>query len=169
MHSWPKETPLSADVVASRLMGFEPREIPHLRLCHEFGLGEIRLEQISVDPPEFLGWEDPFDLPPARISISYPDVVVYDRGSCSACLSTLMVFLHGQRHRLDEYRLQDDKFHVGIGKYLEEFPEGTVLLGNCTQKFKERGVFIQGCPPISSQILETLHRRKGKKEGKGRE
>jgi uncharacterized protein (DUF362 family) len=163
------ESALSADVVASRLMGFEPREIPHLRLCHEFGLGEIRLDQISVDPPDFLGWEDPFDPPPARISISYPDVVVYDRGSCSACLSTLMVFLHGQRHRLDEYRLQDDKFHVGIGKYLEEFPEGTVLLGNCTQKFKERGVFIQGCPPISSQILETLHRRKGKKEGKGRE
>jgi len=163
------ENALAADVVASRLMGFEPREIPHLRLCHEFGLGEIRLDQISVDPPDFLRWEDPFEPPPARISISYPDVVVYDRGSCSACLSTLMVFLQGQRERLDEYRLKDEKFHVGIGKYLQEFPEGTVLLGNCTQKFKDRGVFIQGCPPISSQILETLHRQKGKKKGRGRE
>ena len=163
------ESALAADVVAARLMGFDPREIPHLRLCHELGLGEIFLDRISVDPPDFLRWEDPFEPPPARISISYPDVVVYDHGSCSACLSTLMVFLQGQRRRLDDYRLPDDKFHVGIGKYLQEFPEGTVLLGNCTQKFKDRGVFIQGCPPISSQILETLHRRKGKKERKGRE
>jgi uncharacterized protein (DUF362 family) len=160
------ENALSADVVASRLMGFDPREIPHLRLCHEYGLGEIRLDRISVDPPDFLMWKIPFEPPPDRISISYPDVVVYDRGSCSACLSTLMVFLQGQRHRLDEYRLKDDKFHVGIGKYLQEIPEGTVLLGNCTQRFKDRGVFIQGCPPISSQILETLHRKKGKKKGK---
>jgi uncharacterized protein (DUF362 family) len=160
---------LAADVVASRLMGFDPREVPHLRLCHELGLGEIRLEQISVAPPDFIRWEDPFEPPPARISISYPDVAVYDRGSCSACLSTLMIFLQEQRHRLDEYRLQDNKFHVAIGKYLQEIPEGTVLLGNCTQKFRDQGKFIQGCPPISSQILETLHLQKGKKKGSGRE
>jgi len=163
------ENALTADVVAAGLMGFDPREIPHLRLCHEFGLGEIGLDQISVDPPDFLKWKAPFEPPPVKISISYPDVVVYDQGSCSACLSTLMVFLQGQRQCLDEYHLRDDKFHVGIGKYLQDFPEGTVLLGNCTRKFKDRGVFIQGCPPISSQILQTLRRRKGKKEGKGRE
>lgn len=160
---------LAADVVASRLMGFDPQEIPHLRLCHEFGLGEILLDQLSVAPADFIRWEDPFEPPPARISISYPDVAVYDRGSCSACLSTLMVFLKNQRHRLDEYRLQDNKFHVGIGKYLQEIPEGAMLLGNCTQTFKDRGIFIQGCPPISSQILETLHRQKGKKKKRARE
>jgi len=160
---------LAADAVASRLMGFDPREIPHLRLCHEFGLGEILLDRISVDPPDFIRWEDPFEPPPAKISISYPDVAVYDRGSCSACLSTLMVFLKEHRHRLDEYRLQDHKFHVGIGKYLQEIPEGTVLLGNCTQKFRGWGKFVQGCPPIASQILETLQRPKGQKKGRGRD
>jgi uncharacterized protein (DUF362 family) len=152
---------LAADAVAARLMGFNPLEVPHLRLCHELGVGEICLDQLAVDPPDFMKWEDPFESPPDKISISYPDVAVYDRGSCSACLSTLMIFLQKQRHLLDNYRLKDNKFHVGIGKYLQEIPEGTVLLGNCTQKFKERGVFIQGCPPISSQILETLRRHKG--------
>jgi len=163
------ENPLAADVVAARLMGFDPEEIPHLRLCHEFGLGEIRMDQISVDPTDFRKWENPFEPPPVRISISYPDVAVYDRGSCSACLSTLMVFLQSQRDCLNEYRLQDDKFHVAIGKYLQDFPEGTVLLGNCTQKFRDRGIFVQGCPPVSSQILETLRRKKGKKGRKGGE
>jgi hypothetical protein len=58
--------------------------------------------------------------------------------------------------RYGEIRLRYDKFHAGIGKYPQEFPGGTVLLGNCNQKFKERGIFIQGCPQISSYIFETL-------------
>ena len=157
---------LATDAVASRLMGFDPEAIPHLRLCHELGLGPIHLDQLSVAPSDFIKWEDPFEPPPARISLSYPDVAVYDRGSCSACLSTLMIFLQEQQGHLDDYRLSDHKFHVGIGKYLEGVPEGTVLLGNCTQKLRERGVFIQGCPPISSQILETLQGRKAKKKGR---
>jgi uncharacterized protein (DUF362 family) len=157
------ENALAADAVAARLMGFDPAEIPHLRLCRDFGLGEVDLARISVDPPDFRKWENPFERPPSKISISYPDVTVYDRGSCSACLSTLMVFLQKQRQNLDGYRLEDRKFHVGIGKYIGDFPEGTVLLGNCTQKFKDRGVFVQGCPPVSSQILEALSRRRGKK------
>jgi uncharacterized protein (DUF362 family) len=159
----------AADAVAARLMGFDPREIPHLRLCHEFGVGEIRLDRLSVDPPDFIRWEDPFEPPPTKISISYPDVAVYDRGSCSACLSTLMVFLKEQRHQLDDYRLQDHKFHVGIGKHLQDVPEGTVLLGNCARPLKDRGIFIQGCPPISSQILAALQRQKGRKKKRGRE
>ncbi len=159
----------AADAVAARLMGFDPREIPHLRLCHELGVGEIRLDRLSVDPAGFMRWEDPFERPPAKISISYPDVAVYDRGACSACLSTLMVFLKEQRHRLDDYRLEDHRFHVGIGRNLQEVPEGTVLLGNCTQPLKKRGIFIQGCPPISSQILAALQRRKGGKKKRGRD
>ncbi len=158
---------VAADSVASRLMGFDPRQIPHLRLCHAFGLGEIDPEKISVDPPDFMQWEDPFAPPPARISISYPDVAVYDQGSCSACLSTLMIFLREQRQRLDAYRLADQKFHVAIGKWVRDIPEGTVLLGNCTQNLRERGHFVQGCPPIASQILETLQRRRGERKGDG--
>jgi uncharacterized protein (DUF362 family) len=157
----------AADAVSAFLMGFDPAEIPHLRLCGEFGLGPYALEKISVHPGDSLRWRNPFDPPPDRISISYPDVAVYDRGACSACLSTLMIFLQKNREGLDGYRLEDGRFHAAIGKHLQDFPQGTVLLGNCTQKFRERGVFIQGCPPISSQILENLRRRKkrGKRDG----
>lgn len=159
----------AADAVAARLMGFDPVAIPHLRLCRELGLGEIEPGRLFVDPTDFMRWQDPFEPPPAKISISYPDVAVYDRGACSACLSTLMVFLKEQRHRLDDYRLEDHKFHVGIGRHLQEVPQGTVLLGNCTHPLKERGIFIQGCPPISSQILAALQRKKGRKKRRGRD
>jgi uncharacterized protein (DUF362 family) len=148
--------PLSADAVASRLMGFVPDKIPHLRLSAERGLGEIQLQNIAVEPEDYLKWENPFEPPPSEFSIPYPDVMVYDEGACSACLSTLIVFLKKYHSKLNPYYLDDKKIHIGIGKNLDRCPEGTLLIGNCTSKKKKRGIFIQGCPPVASQIMNTL-------------
>lgn len=147
---------LSADAVASQLMGFRPDRIPHLKLIYLKGLGEIRSARISIEPKDYLKWVNPFEPPPQTFSFIFPDVVVYDKGSCSACLSTLSVFLQKYRHKLDDYRLNDQKIHIGIGKYLDSCPNGTILIGNCTSRLKHRGIFIGGCPPISSQILKVL-------------
>jgi uncharacterized protein (DUF362 family) len=152
---------VSADAVAARLMGFNPEAIPHLQLSAGKGLGEVRRGRISVEPKDYLKWEIPFALPPAQLSIPYPDVVVYDEGSCSACLSTLLVFLNDYHSRLTDYHLDDGKIHVGIGKNLNRCPKGTLLIGNCTSKMKRKGLFVQGCPPVASQIWETLSGEKG--------
>ena len=158
---------LSADAVAARLMGFDPEAIPHLRLSAEKGLGEIGRKGISVEPEGYLKWESPFAPPPSELSIPYPDLVVYDEGSCSACLSTLLVFLNDYRSRLSDYHLQDGKMHLGIGKNLNGCPKGTLFIGNCASKMKRKGVFVQGCPPVSSRIWEVLSGRKekGKEHG----
>jgi hypothetical protein len=155
---------LSADAVAARLMGFDPEAIPHLRLSAEKGLGEVRRRGISVEPKDYLKWESPFAPPPSQLSIPYPDVMVYDEGSCSACLSTLLVFLNEYHLRLTDYHLPDGKIHIGIGKNLSGCPKGTLLIGNCTSKLKRKGVFVQGCPPVSSQIWETLLKKRGKRD-----
>jgi hypothetical protein len=147
---------LSADAVAARLMGLHPETIPHLRLSAEKGLGEIRSRGISVEPKDYVKWVSPFALPPSQLSIPYPDVVVYDEGSCSACLSTLLVFLNEYHSRLTDYHLPDGKIHLAIGKNLNECPKGTLLIGNCTSKMKRQGIFVQGCPPVSSHIWERL-------------
>jgi uncharacterized protein (DUF362 family) len=147
---------LSADVIAARLMGFDPGSVPHLRLTAKKGLGEIQREKISVEPPDWMKWETPFDPPPLKLSIPFRDIVVHDEGSCSACLSTLLVFLQNYYSQLTDYRLADRKIHVGIGKYLKACPKGTIFIGNCTSKMKAMGIFIQGCPPVASDIFEAL-------------
>jgi hypothetical protein len=153
---------LSADAVAARLMGFNPLAIPHLKLSAEKGLGEVRRRGMSVEPKDYLKWVIPFALPPSRLSIPYPDVMVYDEGSCSACLSTLLVFLNDYHSRLTDYHLPDGKIHMAIGKNLNSCPKGTILIGNCTSKMKRSGIFVQGCPPVASHIWETLSGEKGK-------
>jgi len=147
---------LSADAVATRLMGFDPEEVPHLKLSAQRGLGKIELRQISINPSDYLKWKSPFDPPPSKLSIPFPNIVVHDEGSCSACLSTLLVFLQNYYSSLTDYRLQDDNIHIGIGKHLKACPNGTILIGNCTSKIKRRGIFIQGCPPVGSQIFDAL-------------
>jgi uncharacterized protein (DUF362 family) len=152
---------LSADAVASRLMGFDPEGVPHLKLSAEKGLGEIEIERISIEPRDSLKWESPFDPPPSKLSIPFPNIIVHDEGSCSACLSTLLVFLQDYHSRLTDYRLEDENIHIGIGKHLNACPKGTILIGNCTSKMKSKGIFIQGCPPVGSQIFSTLSRKNG--------
>ncbi|MCX8116955.1 MAG: DUF362 domain-containing protein [Desulfobacterota bacterium] len=155
---------LSADAVASRLMGFDPESIPHLKLCSEKGLGEIHLQNLSVQPQNYLRWEDPFEPPPTKFSIPYPDVIVYDEGACSACLSTLIVFLQKYHPELNPYRLEDRKVHIGIGKKLDRCPKGALFIGNCTSRRKKEGLFIQGCPPVASHIARRLF---GETKGRG--
>jgi uncharacterized protein (DUF362 family) len=150
------ENALSADAVAARLMGLDPEAVPHLRLSAEKGLGELRLEKIPVEPRDYLKWESPFAGPPSELSIPFPDVIVHDEGSCSACLSTLVVFLQKYHMHLGGYRLEDGHVHIGIGRHLKNCPKGTIRIGNCTAHMKKRGPFVQGCPPVGSQVLEAL-------------
>lgn len=149
----------SGDAVAAWLMGFPPSKIPHLRLCSAKRLGEIQLERLSIYPEDYQKWRNPFEPPPTTFSLPFPDVRVYDEGACSGCLSTLLVFLQEHHANLDDYRLKDRKIHIGIGKHLKSCPDGTILIGNCSAGLKKRGIFVKGCPPVSSQIMETLSKR----------
>jgi hypothetical protein len=159
---------LSADAVASRIMGFNPESIPHLKLSALKGLGEIRARKILVKPRDYLKWKTHFEPPPSEFSIPFRDLFVHDEGSCSACLSTLVVFLQSHYSKLGSFRLQDGYIHIGIGKNLEAYPKGTILIGNCTAKVRKKEIFVQGCPPVASDILRILSTHKiAQKENAG--
>ncbi len=152
--------PLSTDAVAARLMGFDPEEIPHLKLSAERGLGEIQLGKISIEPEDYLKWEAHFDPPPSKLSIHFPGIIVHDEGACSACLSTLLLFLQSYHSKLLDCYLNKKHIHIGLGKYLNGCPEGTILIGNCTSRLKRKGIFVQGCPPVTSDILNHVSKAK---------
>ncbi|MEW5800762.1 MAG: DUF362 domain-containing protein [bacterium] len=147
---------LAADAVAACLMGFEAGSIPHLRMAAERGIGEIELKKMHIVPDAYLDFRQPFSPPPKKISIQYPNVVVHDCNSCSACLSTTLLFLRRFLPQVPPSLFHDGKLILGIGKDLHDPPPGIVLIGNCTARHKERGVYIPGCPPVASSILRRL-------------
>jgi hypothetical protein len=146
----------AADAIACELMGTAAQDIPHLRIGADRGYGVIDLERISVIPDKWQQWCSPFAPSPKNLSIEFPNVNVLDKNSCSACQSTLFLFLKHYGGRLSEYFPSDSTLRIAIGKGHEEVPEGTLCIGNCTAPYRGNGIFIPGCPPVSSQILSAI-------------
>lgn len=146
----------AADAIACKLMGTAAEDIPHLRIGAERGYGVIDLDSISVTPDNWHDWSSQFAPPPENLSIEFPNINVLDKNSCSACVSTLFLFLKHYRDRLFDYFPSDTSICIGIGKGHEEVPEGTLCIGNCMALHRSNGIFIPGCPPVSSEILTAI-------------
>ena len=146
----------AADAVACQLMGTDAGRVPHLRLGAERGYGVIDLAHLCVTPDGWRGFASPFAPPPENLAIEFPNIAVLDNSSCSACQSTLLLFLTRYKERIFDYFPSQDKIHIAIGKGHAELPEKTLLIGNCTSCHREQGIFVPGCPPVGSQILAAL-------------
>jgi hypothetical protein len=146
----------AADAVACQLMGTRAAQIPHLRLGAQRGYGEIELDALAVAPDNWRDWISPFRPPPANLTIEFPRITVFDDGSCSACQSTLLLFLNRYRDRLFDYFPGRQTIQVAIGKGRAALPPGTLCIGNCTAAHRDQGLFVPGCPPVGSQILAAL-------------
>ena len=147
--------PFAADAVACRIMGITAEEIPHLRIGAERGFGIIDMKKIDITPKNWADWITPFEKPPSNLSIQFPDVNIMDVNSCSACQSTLLLFLKRYKDELKEYLPGDTNIAIGAGH--DDIPPGTLCIGNCIKKqFRDRGIFISGCPPVGSEILSSV-------------
>lgn len=154
----------AADAVACRLMGTSAAEIPHLRIGAERGFGNIDMECLNVEPGHWQDWSSPFERPPDNLTFEFPNIMVHDKNSCSACQSTLLLFLKRYQERLFDFFPAGCAIQIAIGKGHHNLPEGTLCLGNCTAKLRDQGIFVRGCPPVGSQILTALHGEPGNED-----
>lgn len=146
----------AADAVACHLIGLRPEDIPHLRLGASRGYGIIDLRQIEVTPGDWLQHRQSFAPAPENISIQFPNVNVLDRNSCSACQSTVLLFLQNHRQKLFDYFPKETPVNIAIGKGHDDLPPQTLCIGNCTARHRKNRVFVAGCPPVGSAILRAL-------------
>ncbi|MFC1671203.1 DUF362 domain-containing protein [Spirochaetota bacterium] len=148
--------PFEADAVACRLMGLNAEKIPHLRIAAERGYGIIDVSQIQVKPDSWENLISPFETPPENLSIHFPGVTILDEQSCSACQSTVLMFLKRYGEKIFDYFPDKKNVVLAIGKGHESVPEETICIGNCTSNHKDKCIFVSGCPPVASQILKAI-------------
>jgi len=146
----------AADAVACQLMGTAAERIPHLSIGAERGHGVIDLSRLSVAPVRWRDWISPFAQPPENLTIEFPNITVHDQQSCSACQSTLLLFLTRYKDRIFDYFPAQTTVQIAIGKGCRDLPPGALLIGNCTAHQRDKGIFVPGCPPVGSQILAAL-------------
>ena len=149
--------PFAADSVACQLMGTCAEDTPYLAIAGGRGYGVIDMDAIKIHPTHWRDWTKPFDRPPDNLEIEFPHIKVLDKNSCSACQSTLLLFLKKYAQQVLAYYPDQDPVHIAIGKGHDHLPDNTLCIGNCLGKQKDRaGVFVPGCPPVTSEILKKL-------------
>ncbi len=151
--------PFATDAVACSLMGLNAEDVPHLRIGAERGYGVIDVTRIQVNPDTWHDLCSPFERPPENLSLRFPGVTILDEQSCSACQSTLLMFLKRYGEKLFKSLPGQENVTIAIGKGHESVPYGTLCIGNCTAEHKNQGVFVSGCPPVASQILKAITKR----------
>jgi len=150
---------VAADAVAGKIMGYEPSEVPITVNAAARGLGVADLALIDV-----LGCpiadvarrfkrasEDTICVPGLRI--------VFRPGTCTGCHNTVFsaiaeIEADGQLARLKGKAIVAgtmDETDIPTGVK----PEDLILVGLCTRKFKDRGKYVEGCPPSNIWIAET--------------
>jgi uncharacterized protein (DUF362 family) len=148
--------PFAADAVACTLMGVEPDQVPYLRMGAARGYGIIDLGDIQVVPEGWRAWTSKFQPAPASIDIEFPGIEVLDNKSCSACQSTLLLFLKQYGPAILDYCPPGDDVKIAIGSGHEQLAAGTICLGNCTAAHRKTTCFVPGCPPVGSEILKAI-------------
>lgn len=154
---------MAADVVASELMGIDPVSVRHLQLAFKelkkSGIEDFQnLEKFKVFPENYIENGEKFQPPPEKISFEFENVVVEDKDSCSACLSTALMFLKRYEEGLADYYNKEKPLRIALGKGIGHQKEGTLLIGNCTAKWRDKTVFIKGCPPVASDIWKAIRK-----------
>lgn len=147
--------PFKTDALSCHLIGIDPETVPHLRLSAEFNKTNLNLDSVEITPSDWQKYKVKFALPPSDLVLKYPNITIFDKNSCSACQSSLYLFLKQYGNSILEY-CQDGKLNIAIGKGHETLPDNTLCIGNCTAKHKSCGKYIQGCPPVSSEILSKI-------------
>ena len=153
----------AADAVACQLMGVAAEAVPHLRLGAQRGYGVIDLDRVTVTPDQWREFAAPFEPPPQNLTIEFPNITILDQSSCSACQSTLLLFLNRYRERIFDYFPAQTPIHVAIGKGHADVPAGTLLIGNCARQHEDQGIFVPGCPPVGSQIFAAISAARDRK------
>jgi len=148
--------PFAADAVACRLMGTNAEDIPHLRLGAKRGFGIIDIDKISITPENWTKRAALFSPPPKNLAFEFPGINIYDKKSCSACQSTLLLLLKKYHGEIINALPRNRQINMVIGKGNTDIPLDSLCIGNCTAIHKNSKIFVQGCPPVGSEILKAI-------------
>jgi uncharacterized protein (DUF362 family) len=169
--------PVAVDTVGSTIMGFDAHhDIPMLRGAEMAGLGVATLNQIDVIGTPIDKVKRPFKRGNIHLIGLDPRIEVYMGGACDGCL-------HFTRTGLDVYlanpKLMEEvekiTFIIGnnaeVPEKLDHHPPKSYVfvVGDCTQKHKDRGIFLPGCASTSmhrtffpgktsGEVLDNYHK-----------
>jgi len=168
---------LSADMVGAKLLGYEPKDVPHLlhaakKHSRPLDLSDITIVGESIDSLasfhefDFQYQEDEnccLPIPLAKQGIQGIYYRKYDTSMCTYCSGINGLVLSAIRYAWKGEAW--DKIEVLTGKAMKPTPgmKKTILLGKCMYKANKdhpdinEMIAIKGCPPKPDDVVKALH------------
>lgn len=154
--------PVAVDRVACHLTGINPDEVSYFKVASEVGLGAATDEDIEVIGAKVEDHAIHMWVPYLSGLDSWPEYTILHENACSSCQALLALNMETLR-AIGAYDKNTDAVIV-VGRK-DSIPDGIpkeslILHGNCTRKWRDRGLFIEGCPPAEGGLYNTIVDRK---------
>ncbi len=154
--------PVAVDRVACHLSGINPDGVSYFKVAEEVGMGAAHDENIEIVGEKVEDHAIKMWVPYLAGLDSWPEYNILYENACSSCQALLALNMETLKATGDYEKNTDVTIVVGRK---DSIPENTphdklILHGNCTRKWKDRGIFIEGCPPGESGLKDAIIDRK---------
>lgn len=140
--------PVLLDSYAARWMGYQPKQIEHLRLARDWGVGRFVDETTKIR--EFGVENRPKNGKLRSATATQLTKYIDEDGACSACYAALIFALN----RMDLRRFTKNRIKIGQGFKGKTCPG--IGVGNCTAGCERS---LKGCPPKGLDIVNFLNQQ----------
>jgi uncharacterized protein (DUF362 family) len=145
--------PVEMDSVAADILGYRPRDIPHIVYAADAGLGSCDLDDIDIKP---------LNHPSKLVKLSAPPPVadrfpcrINAEGACCVCMSNLVFAL--ERLKADGILSNRFTFHIGQQAEIDGDSGMTdIAVGKCVPTDRPTDVVISECPPSANSIYKKV-------------
>ncbi|MFC2043947.1 DUF362 domain-containing protein [Chloroflexota bacterium] len=156
--------PIAVDATCCRMTGIDITKTPYFQAVLDCKLGQYKEEDIEVRGRKPKDVFKKIWTPYLDGLDKYPEYKIYKHpGACFLC-EGLIAFSLERIKPLGEYEKNAGMSIVyGVAKDLPQGvkPEDLILLGNCIpEKFRDKGIWVQGCPPPEMQPAYAIMDRK---------
>ena len=146
---------VAVDAVCTAIAGFEVDQILHVKLAGEEGLGVADLGEIEVRGESVEAIRRPFVPFQAAARAQFGGATIVEKDACTGCMGEMIsTFIYLNRAGFGD-RLEDLTLVLGTPDEVPPMDVDPVVVGKCARAFRERGVFVPGCPPHGFAITDA--------------
>jgi uncharacterized protein (DUF362 family) len=153
---------LAVDTVCCNLMGYDPKEIPHLVFLHERNYGPLNLDSIRVNRPMITYHQHKFQRPQRLHHVDNPKFHYIEGEVCeSGCPAFLRAMLDsyimnkGPDSLGEMFVITGKNPQVDIQELKRVGKKRVIVYGNCAKAYAKYGRFYDGCPPNYMMAMAT--------------
>ncbi len=153
--------PVAVDAVTCSVMGVKPKEDGCIRVAAESGIGTADLRKIEVVGESIAGVRRRFKRSVEAIveKVPFPEGfnLLMSEKACTGCRNCVMSVLLDLKETGYLDRAAGWTVLAGITDKVPDVPkERLMLVGVCTAKFREKGVYVEGCTPNNRDIASVI-------------